>query len=109
MYLVLFALCLVSRMYLCLSWAGRRKCRPVELPVVGHALKQHTFETFVVHNSTECQVLCDYKPVCQSYNFFMPGKICELNNRTKEAWPDDFAPDNESFYMRKWPNRGKGN
>ncbi|KAL9963792.1 hypothetical protein ACROYT_G027335 [Oculina patagonica] len=31
--------------------------------------------------------------------------ICELNNRTKEARPDNFVKDSDRYYMRKAPNR----
>ena len=32
--------------------------------------------------------------------------ICELNNRTKEARPEDFLPDKTRYYMRRLTNRG---
>ncbi|KAL9983090.1 hypothetical protein ACROYT_G005219 [Oculina patagonica] len=90
-------------MYLCL--AASLKCKPYEMPVNGHALKDHTFQTSVVQDQTECQVLCDNVLTCQSYNYFIPGNICELNNRTKEARPDSFVPDDDRFYVKNWPNR----
>ena len=104
MSLALFALCLVSRMSFGVT-AGQQ-CKPAEASVQGKALKGHTFKTSVVRAPFECQVLCENELACQSYNYFLPKKICEINNRTKEARPDDFVPDENSFYMRIWPNRG---
>ena len=107
MCLAVFVLCLISRMCLCL--AATLRCRPSELPVNGHALNNHTFMTSVAQDPIECQVLCENVLTCQSYNYFIPGKICELNNRTKEARPDNFVPDEDRFYVKNWPNRGRGN
>ena len=35
--------------------------------------------------------------------------LWELNNRTKEARPEDFVRDETRFYVRRWKNRGTGN
>ena len=102
---VIFALCLTPWMYLFV--AAGRKCKPAEASVNGYALKDHTFKTAVVKAPFDCQVLCENELTCQSYNYFIPGKICELNNRTKEARPSKFVPDEARFYMRKGPSRGK--
>ena len=32
--------------------------------------------------------------------------ICELNNRTKEARPEDFVTNKDRYYMAKGPKRG---
>ena len=32
--------------------------------------------------------------------------ICELNNRTKEARPEDFVKNKDRYYMAKGPKRG---
>ena len=45
---------------------------------------------------------------CQSYNYVIAGKLCELNNRTKEAKPGDFVRHDTRFYVRRWKNRGTG-
>ena len=102
--LALFALCLISRMDLPVT--AVQQCKPAEASVHGKALKGHTFKTSVVRSLFECQVLCESELKCQSYNHFIPSKICELNNRTKEARPYHFFPDENSLYMKSWPNRG---
>ena len=37
----------------------------------------------------------------------MTGNFCELNNRTKEARPEDFVPDETRIYVWRWKNIGK--
>ena len=102
--MALFALFVISRMLL--SEAAGPQCKPIEESVRGKALKGHTFKTSVVQDPNECLFFCESELTCQSYNYFMPKRICELNNRTKEARPDDFVPDKSRFYMRRWANRG---
>ncbi|XP_044165850.1 uncharacterized protein LOC122949866 [Acropora millepora] len=71
-----------------------------ESSVSGKFLKGHTFETITVDSPTRCQMLCSQDVRCQSYNFIISKRICELNNRTKEARPEDFVDDPWRFYMK---------
>ena len=50
--------------------------------------------------------MCEEEVKCQSYNFVIGDKVCELNNRTKEARPEDFKPDQTRFYMKRARTRG---
>ena len=50
------------------------------------------------------QELADVR--CQSYNVVMFIAICALNNRTKEARPEDFVTNKDRYYMAKGPKRG---
>lgn len=102
--LALFAFCLISRMDVRVT--ANQQCKPAEASVNGKALKGHTFKTAVIQSLVECQVLCENELKCQSYNYFIPSKICELNDRTKEARPYSFVLDENSIYMKSWPNRG---
>ena len=54
----------------------------------------------------ECYFRCEEEVTCQSYNVVIGQNICELNNRTKEARPEDFMPDQMRFYMKRFGNRG---
>ncbi|XP_078345316.1 uncharacterized protein LOC144630828 [Oculina patagonica] len=45
------------------------------------------------------------KVTCQSFNFHIGQDVCELNNRTKEARPEDFMPDQTKYYMKRANNR----
>ena len=70
-------------------------------------LKGHTFKTFNARPaSLDCRQACNSDVRCQSYNYVMFKDICELNNRTKEARPEDFVKDKDRYYMKKAPNRG---
>ena len=106
MHLLFHAFYMISLMYFGLITTGQQ-CKPAEESVQGKALKGHAFKTLVVRAPFECQVLCESELTCQSYNYYLPRKICELNNRTKEARPEDFVMDENRFYMKSWPNRGK--
>ena len=37
----------------------------------------------------------------------MSSRMCEFNDRTKEAKPEDFIPDPDRYYFRKALDRGK--
>ncbi|XP_068686298.1 uncharacterized protein [Montipora foliosa] len=76
-----------------------------ENSVAGTFLKGHTFKTLWVKCPLECVIICDQDIKCQSLNFIFGGNICELNNRTKEARPEDFLPDSTRFYMKRAFNR----
>ncbi|XP_068733825.1 uncharacterized protein [Montipora capricornis] len=76
-----------------------------EHSVYGMFLKGHTFKTVRDQFPWECYLICDQDVRCQSYNVIIGRKICELNNRTKEARPEDFLPDSKRFYMKRAFNR----
>ena len=77
-----------------------------EYSVSGMFLKGHTFTTITVDSPTRCQMLCSQDVRCQSYNFIIGQHMCELNNRTKEARPEDFVDDPWRFYMKGGFSRG---
>ena len=77
-----------------------------EYSVYGMFLKGHTFKTVMVQFPPECYIICHQDVRCQSYNVIIGRNICELNNRTKEARPEDFLPDSKRFYMKRASNRG---
>ena len=70
-------------------------------------IKGHTYKTFKTAPGTlECREACLADVRCQSYNVVMFIAICELNNRTKEARPEDFVKNKDRYYMAKGPKRG---
>ena len=77
------------------------------LPIYGMTLRRHVFQTLKVPNSLHCLKACDNDKRCQSFNHVMGKDTCELNNRTKEARPEDFMPDSKMMYVKKVNNRGK--
>ena len=86
--------------------ADGSQCNPAEQSVNGKALKDHIYIKKKVQHPYECLVFYNNEVACQSYNYVITGKICELNDRTKEEKPDDFVQDGTRFYVRKWKNRG---
>ena len=80
---------------------------PAEQPIYGRALKGYTFKSLVASSSLECLVDCNYEDRCQSYNYVITTNICEMNNRTKEAKPDQFVSDPNRFYMKRGAHRSK--
>jgi len=63
------------------------------------------FKTFLVRAFLECDISCDTEITCQSYNYVVEEKYCELNNRTKEARPENFRSDPARFYKRRLSDR----
>ena len=80
---------------------------PAQPAIYGKALKGYTFKTLVTSSSLECLVDCHYEDRCQSYNYVIKTNICEMNNRTKEAKPDQFVSDPDRFYMKRGAHRSK--
>ena len=76
-------------------------CKTSERSISGKALKGHTFKEFAVRGIVDCQNTCERDPRCASYNFYIPGKVCELNSHTKEEKPDHFVTDDQRFYMKR--------
>ena len=82
---------------------------PAQEPIYWKALKGYTFKTLLGSSPFGCLYHCHYEARCQSYNFVIEDKICEMNNRTKEAKPEQFVLDPERFYMKRGTHRGKTN
>ena len=78
-----------------------------EYSIHGMMLKQHTFETLKTSISLDCLQACHNDVKCQSFNYVISKDVCELNNRTKEARPEDLVPDADRFYYGRVRKRGK--
>ena len=72
----------------------------------GMALQEFVFEKFSVTAFHECDMSCEREITCQSYNYVLVEKFCELNNRIKEARPENFQPDSTRFYYTRFVGRG---
>nr|XP_058964907.1 uncharacterized protein LOC131791577 [Pocillopora verrucosa] len=81
------------------------QCRVTESSIGGMYLKGHVFKMYRDQLPEECYFRCEEEVTCQSYNVVIGQNICELNNRTKEARPEDFMPDQRRFYMKRSRNR----
>lgn len=82
-----------------------------ETSIYGMMLKEHVFKKMGISNSAapalDCLEACNNDIRCQSFNYFISQEMCELNNRTKEARPDDFVANSDRYYYRRYSNRGK--
>ena len=55
----------------------------------------------------ECHQACYNDFRCHSFNYVISEEVCELNNRTKEARPENFVPNFERYYVRSNKKRGE--
>ena len=72
-------------------------------------LRGHTYMTIESQAGTvalECREACHTDFRCQSYNIVILNSKCELNNRTKEARPEDFVKHKDRYYMARNSKRG---
>ena len=73
----------------------------VRVTIPGTALKGVVLKRIPVTAPYMCDVRCEQEITCQSYNYVIKEKICELNNLTKEARPENFRSDPARFYIRR--------
>lgn len=99
---VVISLYLVSRM-LYVEAAGQCESQRTNYD---KALKGHTFDKVKVTSPADCVIRCENELRCQSFNYVMKDKTCELSNRTKEARPADYVADLGRIYMTIQFNRG---
>lgn len=78
-----------------------------ELSVFGMMLKGHMYKKTKAELGHECLFVCRQEVICQSFNFVISEGMCEFNNRTKEARPEDYVPHSDRYYFRRDINRGK--
>ncbi|CAH3168082.1 unnamed protein product [Pocillopora meandrina] len=84
---------------------ANRQCHLMESSIFGMYLKGHVFKTYRDQLPRECYFRCEEEVTCQSFNVVIGQNICELNNRTKEARPEDFMPDQRRFYVKRFRSR----
>lgn len=78
----------------------------VKIAPIGKALIGLVFKKIRVTGPYMCDVECEQERICQSYNYNIEEKICELNNRTEEARPENFQADPARFYAQRLNGRG---
>ena len=83
---------------------AKNPCK-TEVSVLGMALKGFVFKRVPVTAPHVCDITCKRETICQSYNYVIGEKSCELNTRTKEARPENFQPDDLRFYMGRISGR----
>ncbi|XP_044181356.1 uncharacterized PE-PGRS family protein PE_PGRS3-like isoform X2 [Acropora millepora] len=73
--------------------------------ISGWMLQKHIYKTIHVDKGIDCVLICQNDNRCQSLNFAMRLRICELNDRTKEARPEDFVPNPDRHYFKRYIKR----
>ena len=81
------------------------QCKRVQ-SVYGTMLKGHVFQESNAGNILTCSLLCNSNIRCQSINYVISRHLCELNNRTKEARPEDYVQDADRVYLTRPSERG---
>ena len=100
----------VSVLALLLYSAVTQKCPAggrSESSIVGWMLRGHVYDTLLAELPFTCVFKCREDNRCQSFNWVISLLTCEFNNRTKEARPEDFIPNQDRSYYRRDLQRGK--
>ena len=64
----------------------------------GYALVDHAYKSFFTGCLASCYMSCNTQPTCQSLNYNLADKTCELNNDTKYFRPTYFVKKPEFVY-----------
>ncbi|XP_022807662.1 uncharacterized protein LOC111344683 [Stylophora pistillata] len=73
-----------------------------EASIYGMMLQKHIFKIITgVALGDVCLWECYQDVRCQSFNYVFTQHKCELNNRTKEARPEDFVQNSERYYLKR--------
>ena len=75
--------------------------------IFGMMLRRHTFKTLNTSIPLECNRACNDDIRCRSFNYVIKKNVCELNNRAKEARPEDFVPNQHRYYFRRNKEMGE--
>ena len=80
---------------------------PRQLPIFGMKLQGHIYnKRYAPSGHAECLFVCREEDVCQSFNFVVSESVCEWNNLTKEASPENFVKDSDRYYVKLDVRRG---
>ena len=72
-----------------------------EISMFGKMLQKHIFKTITGAAFGDVYLQECYRDIrCQSFNYVFTQDKCELSNHTKEARPEDFAPNSARYYFR---------
>ena len=77
-----------------------------QVSVYGMMLQRYLFLIVETSTTFECPTACNDEERCQSFNYVVSKNICEMNNRTKEARPEDFVLDSDRYFYGRVRNRG---
>lgn len=72
----------------------------------GFVLRGHVFKSFPTERVAFCYSACNANPTCQSLNYNLGNKSCELNSESSRSQPRSFQ-ENVIYLYTDNPDRGK--
>lgn len=99
-FFIVIALCYVPEVF-------AQQCKRDGNAIFGMMLQRHTFRMMKSSIAVECHQACNNDFQCHSSNYVISEELCELNNRTKEARPDNFVPNSERYHVKSNKKRGE--
>ena len=78
-----------------------------EKSILGWMLRGQVYDTLIAERPFTCVFKCREENRCQSINWVISRLMCEFNNRTKEARPEDFIRNQDRSYYRRDLQRGE--
>ena len=79
----------------------------VRSSIFGWMLQRHVYREVMAKRPHLCLYACREDNRCQSFNFVLSLRMCELNNRTNLARPQDFIPNPDRLHFTRGTSRGK--
>ena len=84
-----------------------QQCIVSRSSIFGWMLQRHVYRTMMAERPHLCLYACREDNRCQSFNFVLSLRMCELNNRTNLARPQDFTPNPDRLHFTRGTSRGK--
>ena len=78
---------------------GLEQCTASTHSVYGYSLSNHVISTRVPSSLSDCVIMCRNEFRCNSLNFRLREKSCDLNNADRYTHPEDYGPQEGSVYM----------
>ena len=78
---------------------GLEQCTAPTHSVYGYSLSNHVFSTRISFSLSDCVMMCGNEFRCNSLNFRLGEKSCDLNNADRYTHPEDYGPQEGSVYM----------
>ena len=100
------ALCIIFSLIWFPAFTSTSKSCSYNLSEYGFALLDHVYKSFLADRLASCYITCNMQPACQSLNYNLADKTCELNNETKYFRPRHFV-EKATFVYAENPDSGK--
>ena len=78
--------------------AGFNNCH-VSFSDTDHILTGHVMRTLQHKTFESCTFSCELEPQCFSVNYMSLHKTCQMNNATRDFFPEDMVKQKEAVYI----------